>query len=121
VSNDGATVFASAQVARVHGRWKKYEAILDHARIRSHSAKNRLVLFNRQRRHGVVQHVSRFRRTWNNRPNGNRKDIMQLLADMKPAFPAISRAAITWKAAPSPRASTGRKTIGDSSQLAGNT
>ena len=30
--------------------------------------------------------VSLFPPTWNNRPNGNRKDIMQILADMKPAF-----------------------------------
>ena len=30
--------------------------------------------------------VSLFPPTFNNRPNGNRRDIMQLLADMKPAF-----------------------------------
>jgi alpha-N-arabinofuranosidase len=118
VSNDGATVFASAQVARVTGSWKKYEAILT-TRAAKPSAENRLVLSTGSAGTVWFSMVSLFPPTWNNRPNGNRKDIMQLLADMKPAFLRFpggnyveGRTIATrfdWK-----------KTIGDSSQRPGH-
>src|ERR1019366_10467176 len=85
VSNDGATVHASAQVARVTGSWKKYEAVLPTGAAKP-SAENRLVISTGSAGTVWFNMVSLFPPTWNNRPNGNRKDIMQLLADMKPAF-----------------------------------
>jgi alpha-N-arabinofuranosidase len=85
VSNDGATVYASAQVPRVTGSWKKYEAILTTGRALP-SAANRLVISAGSAGTVWFSMVSLFPPTWNNRPNGNRKDIMQLLADMKPSF-----------------------------------
>jgi alpha-N-arabinofuranosidase len=85
VSNDGATVYASAQVPRVTGSWKKYEAILTTGRALP-SAENRLVISAGSAGTVWFSMVSLFPPTWNNRPNGNRKDIMQLLADMKPSF-----------------------------------
>jgi alpha-N-arabinofuranosidase len=85
VSNDGATVYASAQVPRVTGSWKKYEAILTTRRALP-SAANRLVISAGSAGTVWFSMVSLFPPTWNNRPNGNRKDIMQLLADMKPSF-----------------------------------
>jgi alpha-N-arabinofuranosidase len=85
VSNDGATVHASAQVARVTGSWKKYEAILTTGQAKA-SAENRLVISAGGAGTVWFSMVSLFPPTWNNRPNGNRKDIMQILADMKPAF-----------------------------------
>ena len=85
VSNDGATVHASAQVPRVTGSWKKYEVILT-TRAAKPSAENRLVLSTASAGTVWFSMVSLFPPTFNNRPNGNRKDIMQLLADMKPAF-----------------------------------
>ena len=39
-----------------------------------------------QARHVWFQQVSLFPPTYNNRPNGNRPDLMQLLADMQPKF-----------------------------------
>jgi alpha-N-arabinofuranosidase len=85
VSNDGATVHASAQVPRITGSWKKYEVILT-TRAATPSAANRLVISTGSAGTVWFSMVSLFPPTWNNRPNGNRKDIMQLLADMKPAF-----------------------------------
>jgi hypothetical protein len=85
VSNDGATVHASAQVARVTGSWKKYEAVLTTGAAKP-SAENRLVISTGSAGTVWFSMLSLFPPTWNNRPNGNRKDIMQLLADMKPAF-----------------------------------
>jgi alpha-N-arabinofuranosidase len=85
VSNDGATVHASAQVPRVTGSWKKYEAILTTRRALP-SAANRLVISAGSAGTVWFSMVSLVPPTWNNRPNGNRKDIMQLLADMKPSF-----------------------------------
>jgi alpha-N-arabinofuranosidase len=85
VSNDGATVYASAQVPRVTGSWKKYEAVLTTRRALP-SAANRLVISAGSAGTVWFSMVSLFPPTWNNRPNGNRKDIMQLLADMKPSF-----------------------------------
>ena len=85
VSNDGATVHASAQVPRLTGSWKKYEAILTAGRAKP-SAENRLVISAGSAGTVWFSMVSLFPPTWNNRPNGNRKDIMQLLADMKPSF-----------------------------------
>ena len=85
VSNDGATVHASAQVPRVTGSWKKYEAVLTTGAAKP-SAESRLVISTGSAGTVWFNMVSLFPPTWNNRPNGNRKDIMQILADMKPAF-----------------------------------
>jgi len=85
VSNDGATVHASAQVPRVTGSWKKYEVILT-TRAAKPSAENRLIISTGGAGTVWFSMVSLFPPTFNNRPNGNRKDIMQLLAGMKPAF-----------------------------------
>jgi alpha-N-arabinofuranosidase len=85
VSNDGATVHASAQVPRVTGSWRKYEAILTTGQAKP-SAENRLVISAGSAGTVWFSMVSLFPPAWNNRPNGNRKDIMQILADMKPAF-----------------------------------
>src|ERR1019366_836991 len=79
VSNDGATVHASAQVPRVTGSWKKYEVILTTGAAKP-SAENRLVISAGSAGTVWFSMVSLFPPTWNNRPNGNRKDIMQILA-----------------------------------------
>jgi alpha-N-arabinofuranosidase len=50
------------------------------------SSGNRFVISPAKRGTFWFNLVSLFPPTWNNRPNGNRVDIMQLLADMKPAF-----------------------------------
>jgi alpha-N-arabinofuranosidase len=85
VSNDGATVHASAQVARVTQDWKKYEVTLTAGKA-APSAENRLVISAGTPGTVWFNLVSLFPPTFGDRPGGNRKDIMQLMADMKPAF-----------------------------------
>jgi len=85
VSNDGATVYASATVAHVTGSWKKYEVNLTTDKAAA-SAENRLVISAASPGTVWFGMISLFPPTFNNRPNGFRKDLMQLLADMKPAF-----------------------------------
>ncbi|MCU1260227.1 MAG: alpha-N-arabinofuranosidase [Bryobacterales bacterium] len=85
VSNDGATTFASAQVPRVTGGWRRYEATLTTGAA-APSVENRLVLSTGSAGTLWFNMVSLFPPTYKNRANGNRQDIMQLLADMHPAF-----------------------------------
>jgi alpha-N-arabinofuranosidase len=84
-SNDGATVQATARVPRISGSWRKYEVALTTGKV-APSATNRLVISANRAGTVWISVVSLFPPTWNNRPNGNRRDIMQLLADLKPAF-----------------------------------
>ena len=78
-------VQASARTGRLTNRWRKYEVALTTGPA-APSADNRLVVSTGSRGSVWFGFVSLFPPTWNNRPNGNRQDIMQLLADMKPAF-----------------------------------
>src|ERR1039458_3022662 len=81
----GATVHASARVPRVTGTWQKYEVVLTTGKA-APSLENRLVISAGGPGTVWFGQVSLFPPAWNSRPNGNRKDIMQLLADMKPSF-----------------------------------
>ncbi len=88
----GGTVFASKDVPKVSSAWTKYEVTLTTANAEV-SKNNRLVISTKQQggqssEQGAVwfQNVSLFPPTYKNRPNGNRPDIMQLLADMQPKF-----------------------------------
>ena len=85
VSSNGATTFASAEVRNVTGEWKKYEVTLKTGKV-APSKDNRLVITTTQPGTIWFSQVSLFPPTFNRRPNGNRPDIMQLLADMHPAF-----------------------------------
>ncbi|SPE28410.1 Alpha-L-arabinofuranosidase domain protein [Candidatus Sulfopaludibacter sp. SbA3] len=85
VSNDGAIVHAKAQVPHLTTGWRKYEATLTTADA-AVSAENRFVISMAAPGSVWLNLVSLFPPTYNNRPNGNRKDIMELLAGMKPAF-----------------------------------
>jgi alpha-N-arabinofuranosidase len=84
-SGDGATVYAGARVPRIAGAWRKYEVALTTGKAAPSTA-NRLVVSAGAPGTVWFGQVSLFPPTFNNRPNGNRKDIMQLLAGMKPAF-----------------------------------
>jgi alpha-N-arabinofuranosidase len=83
---------ASATVSKISGDWQKYEVTLTTGNIVP-SKENRLVISTTKpgsffNHHGTVwfQQVSLFPPTYKDRPNGNRADLMQLMADMKPAF-----------------------------------
>ncbi|MEP6715459.1 MAG: alpha-L-arabinofuranosidase C-terminal domain-containing protein [Terriglobia bacterium] len=86
VSNDGSTVQATAQVPGVTSDWRKYSAVLTTAATAKAGPDNKFTIT--VARPGTVwfSMVSLFPPTYKNRPNGNRADIMQLLADMHPSF-----------------------------------
>ena len=84
---------ASATIPKISGDWQKYEVTLTTAGDVETSKDNWLVISTTKpgtfwHHHGTVwfQQVSLFPPTYNHRANGNRPDIMQLLADMNPKF-----------------------------------
>ena len=84
-SNDGKTVFASATVRKITDQWRKYSVTLKTRRVNP-TASARFVISAATK--GVINFnlVSLFPPTYKKTVNGNRMDIMQLLADQKPAF-----------------------------------
>lgn len=85
-SNDGATTYATANVIMGKGGWKKYQATLTTAAGVKPTTQARFVISTNRAGTYWFNLVSLFPPTYNNRPNGNRTDIMQIMADMKPAF-----------------------------------
>ena len=85
VSNDGATVAATAQVPKLSEIWQKYEVTLKTGNVKA-SAENKFVLSANKPGTVWFGFVSLFPPTYKNRAYGFRQDIMQLLADMKPEF-----------------------------------
>jgi alpha-N-arabinofuranosidase len=84
-SNDGGTVFAKAEVLKVSTEWKKYAVTLKTAKAAPSTA-NRFVISAGQPGTLSFSLVSLFPPTYKNRPNGNRPDLMELLAGLKPSF-----------------------------------
>ncbi len=85
ISTDGATVYAQAKVSKLAGGWQHYEVTLKTGKV-SPTADARLVLSVTHPGSVWFSLVSLFPPTWNNQPNGFRKDLMQMLVDLKPAF-----------------------------------
>ena len=85
VSDDGRTVFASAKVSGLTSGWKKFEVTLKTGNV-TPTAQARFAITLNQPGTLRLGLVSLFPPTWNNRPNGLRKDIMQMLVDMNPKF-----------------------------------
>ena len=89
---DGKTVFTSAEISSLGSEWKKYETTLTTGNLVP-SKENRLVIsaakpgtfFNH---HGTIwfQEVSLFGPTYQDRANGDRVDLSQILADAHPKF-----------------------------------
>ncbi len=84
-SEDGATTAATATVASVGTAWKKYEVELTTAQVEK-STTNRFVISANGKGSLWVSLVSLFPPTYKDRPNGNRVDLMQKLADLHPQF-----------------------------------
>jgi alpha-N-arabinofuranosidase len=84
-STDGKTIFASAEVTGVTGEWQKFDATLRTKRVKP--SKNNIFKIATLTP-GIIwfQQVSLFPPTYKDRPNGNRPDLMNLLAAMHPAF-----------------------------------
>ena len=82
---NGATTFASATVKKITGDWQRYDVTLKTGDV-APSKTNRFTLTTTKPGTVWLQQVSLFPETYKDRPNGNRPDLMQLLADMKPRF-----------------------------------
>jgi alpha-L-arabinofuranosidase len=85
-SNDGLTTFASEKLKSPIGTdWKKYEVDLTTGAVGKSTA-NRFVISTGAKGSVWFSLVSLFPPTYHDRPNGNRVDLMEKLADMHPAF-----------------------------------
>jgi alpha-N-arabinofuranosidase len=84
-STDGATNYATATVSGISPAWKKYSVTLKTGKVQQ-TAAARFVISGASKGTVNFNLVSLFPPTYKNRANGNRRDIMQLLADMKPGF-----------------------------------
>lgn len=85
-SNDGKTIYARGQTTAISNSWQPYRLTLTTAGDVLPTADTRFVISTTDTGTYWFNLVSLFPPTYHNTPNGNRPDIMQLLADMKPAF-----------------------------------
>jgi len=86
-SNDGKTVYATGTINHEKSQfWKKYELTLTTAANVKPTSDARFVISTNRTGLYYFNLVSLFPPTYNNRPNGNRQDIMKMLVDMKPKF-----------------------------------
>ncbi len=85
VADDSNATLAEATVPVTDGIWQRYSFILKTGDVRTSSANHLELTFAHD---GVVnlQLVSLMQPTYKNRANGNRADIMELLAGMHPHF-----------------------------------
>jgi alpha-N-arabinofuranosidase len=85
VSTDGKTIYAEATIKKITNSYQKYEATLTTSKVPTTKDACFQIWAGGT---GTVWFslVSLFPPTYKNRPNGNRPDIMQLLADMTPRF-----------------------------------
>lgn len=85
VSQDGQTNYASATIASLKPGWNRYDAKLKTGKVQP-TANTRFQITLDQPGALSLGMVSLFPPTWNDRPNGLRKDLMQMLVDMNPKF-----------------------------------
>lgn len=81
----GSRTYASATVQKLDSAWAQYKVTLKTGALEP-TTKGRLTLTVAKPGAVWFTLVSLFPPTWNDRPNGLRPDLMQLLADMKPGF-----------------------------------
>ena len=84
VSTNGK-VLASAEISGVTGEWQKFEATLKTKSVKP-SKDNVFKLTTATPGTIWLQQVSLFPPTFKNRPNGDRKDLSQMLEDAQPKF-----------------------------------
>ncbi|BDI32443.1 alpha-N-arabinofuranosidase [Capsulimonas corticalis] len=84
-SNDGARVYAQARIDKISSEWRKYHVMLSTGEL-TPSAANRFVVSASTLGTVWLSQVSLFPPTYQNRANGNRIDLMQKMAAMKPTF-----------------------------------
>ena len=85
-SADGKSTFATANITGVSGNWKKFTFNLTTSASVTPTADTRFVIRPSAKGTYWFTLVSLFPPTYQNTANGNRRDIMQLLAGMSPKF-----------------------------------
>ena len=85
-SKDGAATYASATIPALSAAWHAYELTLKTRRGVKPTADARLVVTSSKPGAVWLGFVSLFPPTWNDRPNGLRRDVMGMLVDLKPKF-----------------------------------
>lgn len=85
-SADGSKVYAQADTQPVGDHWGKFEVTLKTGKDVTPSAANRLVISAGDPGILRLSLVSLFPPTYKNRPNGNRIDLMEKMAGLKPSF-----------------------------------
>jgi alpha-L-arabinofuranosidase len=83
-SKTGA-ILSSASVTGLSGEWKRFEVKLKVGAV-TPSKDNVFTLTTTVPGKIWLQQVSLFGETFNNRPNGNRRDLMEMMAGLKPTF-----------------------------------
>ncbi len=84
-SADGKTVFARAEISGITGDWKQFTATLTTKHSKT-SKENVFKLTTSAPGTLWLQQVSLFPPTYKNRPNGDRVDLSQILAEAGPKF-----------------------------------
>ncbi|MCP9753470.1 alpha-L-arabinofuranosidase C-terminal domain-containing protein [Ferruginibacter sp. HRS2-29] len=86
-SNDGKTIYATGSINLIKSAfWKKYELTLTTAANVKPTKDARFVISTDRVGVYYFNLVSLFPPTFNDRPNGNRPDLMKMMVDMKPKF-----------------------------------
>jgi alpha-N-arabinofuranosidase len=85
IDNNSGKPLASATVPEISAEWKRYEFTLATANIET-SAENHLLLTVGHAGKLWVDLVSLFPPTYKNRENGNRPDLMEMMAALHPKF-----------------------------------
>jgi alpha-L-arabinofuranosidase len=86
-SQENHTVFASATVVKIDHSWRRYDLDLKTPENITPSYSDNLFEISTTSTGTVwLAEFSLFPPTWNHRLNGNRIDLMQMLADLKPGF-----------------------------------
>ena len=85
IESTNGKVLASAEISGVTGEWRKFEATLKTKNVQP-SKENVFKLTTATPGTIWLQQVSLFPPTFKNRPNGDRQDLSQLLADAQPKF-----------------------------------
>jgi alpha-L-arabinofuranosidase len=85
VSDDGHTVYATGKFSGLTTDWKKFELSLKTGRV-DPTTKAHFVITLDQPATVWLGMVSLFPPTWHDRPNGSRRDLMQMMVDLNPKF-----------------------------------
>jgi alpha-N-arabinofuranosidase len=85
IEGNNGTIYAAGQIRAVTNLWKRYSLKIKTGQVQA-TADARFVISASNPGSLWFNLVSLFPPTYKDRPNGNRTDIMEKLADMKPSF-----------------------------------